>query len=142
MPLPCETKGILRLLRGVLSIHLLAVIAQATLAGMFLSGTATALSWHEMTARAVAAICLLQIVTTVLLRVRGGCPTWMLISAIAILLAEVLETYSGYRGILAVHVPLALGIFGGIMRQLFWTVRGTRSANETFQEGSTYESVN
>jgi hypothetical protein len=30
MPLPCETKGILRLLRGVLSIHLLAVIAQAT----------------------------------------------------------------------------------------------------------------
>jgi hypothetical protein len=135
MPLPCETKGILRLLRGVLSIHLLAVIAQATLAGMFLSGTATALSWHEMTARAVAAICLLQIVTTVLLRVRSGCPTWMLISAIAILLAEVLETYSGYRGILVVHVPLAMGIFGGVMRQLFWAVRETRSANEALQEG-------
>ena len=135
MPLQGETKGILRLLRGVLSIHLLAVIAQATLAGMFLSGSGTALSWHEMTARALAAICLLQIATTVLLRVRSGCPTWMLISAIAILLAEVLETYSGYRGILVVHVPLAMGIFGGIMRQLFWAVRGTRSANETLQEG-------
>jgi hypothetical protein len=45
---------------------------------------------------------------------------------IAILLAEVLETYSGYRGILVLHVPLAMGIFGGIMRQLFWAVRGTR----------------
>jgi hypothetical protein len=135
MPLQGETKGILRLLRGVLLIHLLAVIAQATLAGKFLSGSATALSWHEMTARAVAAICLLQIAATVPLRVRSGCPTWMLTSAIAILLAEVLETYSGYRGILAVHVPLAMGIFGGIMRQLSWAVRGTRSANETLQEG-------
>jgi hypothetical protein len=57
------------------------------------------------------------------------------ISVIAILLAEVLETYSGYRGILVVHVPLAMGIFGGIMRQLFWAVRGARSANETLQEG-------
>jgi hypothetical protein len=135
MPLQGETKGILSLLRGVLSIHLLAVIAQATLAGMFLSGSGTALSRHEMTARALAAICLLQIATTVLLRVRSGCPTWMLISAVAILLAEVLETYSGYRGILVVHVPLAMGIFGGTMRQLFWAVRGRHSANETLQEG-------
>ena len=111
MLLQGETKGILRLLRGVLSIHLLAVIAQA-----------------------VAAICLLQIAITALLRVRSGCPTWMLISAIAILLAEVLETYSGYRGILVVHVPLAMGIFGGVMRQLFWAVRETRSANEALQE--------
>ena len=135
MPLQGETKGILSLLRGVLSIHLLAVIAQATLAGMFLSGSGTALSWHEMTARALAGICVLQIATTGLLRVRGVCPTWMLISAIAILLTEVLETYSGYRGILVVHVPLAMGIFGGVMRQLLWAVRGTRSGNETLQEG-------
>jgi hypothetical protein len=130
-----ETKTVLSVLRVVLLIHLLAVIAQATLAGMFISGSGVALSWHEMTARGLVGICLLQIVIMVLLRVRGGCSTWMVISATAILLAEVLETYSGYRGILAVHVPLALGIFGGIMRQLFWALRGTHSANETFQEG-------
>ncbi len=135
MALPSETKRGLSLLRVVLSIHLLAVIVQATLAGMFLSGSVMALPLHEMTARALVGICLFQIAIAILLRVRGACPTWMLISAIAILLAELLETYSGYRGILAVHVPLALGIFGGIMRQLFWAVRGTRSANETFQEG-------
>jgi hypothetical protein len=134
MPLQGETKGGLSLLRVVLLIHLLAVIAQATLAGMFLSGSGVALSRHEMTGRAVVGICLLQIAITVLLRVRGECPTWVLISAIAILLAEVLETYSGYRGILVVHVPLAMGIFGGIMRQLFWAVRGTRPAIQTYRK--------
>jgi hypothetical protein len=135
MALRGEIRAVLSLLRLVLLIHLLAVVTQATLAGMFLSGSGVALSLHQMTARALVGICLFQIAITVLLRARGGCPTWVLISAIAILLAEVLEIYSGYRGILAVHVPLALGIFGGIMRQLFWAVRGTRSANETFQEG-------
>jgi hypothetical protein len=129
-----ETKGTLSLLRVVLLIHLLAVLAQATLAGMFLSGNGAALSRHEVAARVLVGICLLQIAITVLLKVRGGCPGWVFISAIAILLAEVLETYSGYRGILAVHVPLALGIFGGIMRQLFWAVHRTRSANQRLQE--------
>ncbi len=135
MALRSETKGILSVLRVVLLIHLLAVLAQGTLAGMFLSGSGVALSLHEMTARGLVGICLLQIAITVLLRARGGCPTWVLISGIGILLAEVLETYSGYRGILAIHVPLALGIFGGIMRQLFWVVRGRLSANETLQAG-------
>jgi hypothetical protein len=135
MVLQVETKQGLSLLRVVLVIHLLAVLTQGTLAGMFLSGSGMALSWHAMTARALVGLCLIQIALTVLLRVRGACPTWLPVAAIAVLLAEVLETYSGYRGILAVHVPLALGIFGGIMRQLFWVVRGTRSANETFQEG-------
>jgi hypothetical protein len=134
MHLRSETKGVVSVLRVVLLIHLLTVVAQATLAGMFLSGSVVALSWHEMTARGLVGICLLQIVITVLLRVRGGCPTWVLISGIAILLAEVLETSSGYRGILVVHVPLALGIFGGILRQLFWAIRGTLSANERLQE--------
>jgi hypothetical protein len=135
MVLRGEAKGVLSLLRVVLLIHMLAVTAQATLAGMFLSGSGMALLRHEMTARAVVGICLLQIAITVLLRVRGGCPTWMPISSIAVLLAEVLETYSGYRGILVLHVPLALGIFGGIMRQLFWAVRGAGSANRALQEG-------
>jgi hypothetical protein len=135
MALRSETRAVLRVLRLVLWIHLLTVIVQATLAGMFLSGSGMALSLHEMTARALVGICLFQIAITVFLIARGGCPAWVLISTIAILLAEVLETYSGYRGILAVHVPLALAIFGGIMRQLFWAVRGTRSAHETFQEG-------
>jgi len=135
MALRGETKGVLSLLRAVLLIHLLAVTAQAMFAGMFLSGSGMALSWHEMTARAVVGICLLQIAITVLLRIRGGCPTWVPISAIGILLAEALETYSGYRGMLVLHVPLALGIFGGIMRQLFWAIREAGLANRAFQEG-------
>jgi hypothetical protein len=28
-----------------------------------------------------------------------------------------------------VHVPLALAIFGGVMRQLFWAVRKTTAAS-------------
>jgi hypothetical protein len=116
----------LSLLRAVLLAHLLTVLTQGVLAGMFLSGNDTAVALHEITGRAVVGICLLQIVITIFLRARGWCPAWLLLYAIGILFAEVLETYTGYRRILVLHVPLAILIFGGIMRQLFWAVGTAR----------------
>jgi hypothetical protein len=128
MGLRSNTSKLLGPLRSVLVIHLLTVICLGTLAGMFLSGNATALALHEIGSRFLVGICLIQIVLTALLRMRGGSPAWLLPFAIGILVAELLETYAGYRRVLILHVPLAILIFGGIMRQLFWAV-GTVSAS-------------
>ena len=117
------------LLRVVLLVHLLTVVAEGALAGMFLSGSNT-VALHEIAGRVLVAICLLQIAITVVLKVRGRCPAWVLPSAIFIFLAEVLEIYAGYRRILVLHVPLAILIFGGIMRQLFWAVGTGRATTQ------------
>ncbi len=118
-----NTTSVFGALRLTLLVHLLTIIAQAMFAGMLLSGNGTAAELHALTARVLVGVGLLQIGLTVSLRIRGGCQAWVLFSAVGILLAEVLETWAGYHRILVLHVPLAIGIFGGIMRQLFWAMR-------------------
>jgi hypothetical protein len=54
------------LLQSVLVLHLLGVIAQAALAGHFLSGVDSAVPIHEVTGWAVAALGLVQIVIAVM----------------------------------------------------------------------------
>ena len=124
-----NTSKLIGPLRSVLAIHLLTVVLLGALAGMFLSGNDTAVALHEIASRFLLGICLLQIALTALLRARSRCPAWILFSAFGILIAELLETYAGYRRILVLHVPLAILIFGGIMRQLFWAV-GTASVSQ------------
>jgi hypothetical protein len=131
MGLRSNTSKLLVPLRSVLGIHLLTVVSLGALAGMFLSGNDTAVALHEIGSRVLLGICLLQIVLTALLRAGGKCPPWVLFSAIGVLVAEMLETYAGYQRILILHVPLAILIFGGIMRQLLWltgTVRASKAA--------------
>lgn len=118
-------------LRSVLAIHLLTVVFLGALAGMFLSGNDTAVALHEIASRVLVVVCLVQIALTVLLRARHACPAWMLPSAIGILIAELVEIYAGYQRILILHVPLAILIFGGIMRHLFWAVGTARASEET-----------
>jgi hypothetical protein len=130
MGLRSNTSKLLGPLRSVLVIHLLTVLSLGALAGMFLSGNATAFAFHEIGSRVLLGICLLQIVLTASLRVGGGCPPWVLFSAIGILVAELLETYAGYHRVLILHVPLAILIFGGIMRHLLWSVSTGRASRE------------
>ena len=120
--------------RILLVIHLVTVVSLGAFAGMFLSGNDTAVALHEVASRFLVGICLFQIVLTALLSARGGSPAWLLPSAIGILVAEILETYAGYQRILVLHVPLAILIFGGIMRQLFWAVGTERASKEVERE--------
>jgi hypothetical protein len=130
MGLRSNASKLLGPLSSVLVIHLLIVVSLGALAGMFLSGNDTAVAFHEIGSRVLLGICLLQIMLTVLLRAGGRCPPWVLFSAIGILIAEMLETYAGYQRVLILHVPLAILIFGGIMRQLSWTVGAARASKE------------
>lgn len=117
-------------LSRILILHLLLVAAQAFIAGSFMSGHDAAVLVHSLVARLILVTCVLQIAITILLHHRGGCPNWVLLSAFAILVCEVIQIYCGMRRSLVLHIPLALGIFGGIMSQVFWAIRESRSAKE------------
>jgi hypothetical protein len=125
-----STETLFNWLKRILIVHLLAVVAQAVTSGTFMSGNHAAVGAHVLVSRILLGICLLQIAVTIILRRRGGCPNWALISAFAILVFEGLEIYFGVRRELILHVPLALGIYGGIMRQAFWAIREVRTGRE------------
>ena len=137
MGLRRNTSKLLGPLRSVLVIHLLTVICLGTLAGMFLSGNATAFSaLHEIGSRFLVGICLIQIVLTALLRMRVDRRDGRLLFPIGILVAELLETYAGYR-----RVPHLACAFGNsdLRRHYAPAVLGRRDSTR-FQGGRAAES--
>lgn len=113
----------LAILRVVVTVHLLAVAAQAVLAGQFLSGIDHSVVFHEQTGWGVAALGLAQIVAAALLRSPRGSVLPFLLSGILILLAELLQVGTGYGRFLNVHVPLGAMILAGLTAQLVWVFR-------------------
>lgn len=104
-------------LRIVLSIHAFGALAQAMLAGEFLSGTDRAVFFHEYTAWMILTASLCQIALAGILARRSIFPLWMLIASIFVFLAETLQAVTGYGRFLSVHIPLGVVIFGTLAIQ-------------------------
>ena len=111
------------LLRVVLIAHTLALIAQSALAGEFLSGTDSIVKMHEWTAWLILALCLLQIALAAISMRSGVTSLWLLIGSVFILLAEALQTGTGYGRFLRVHIPLGVIAAGAVSLQLFSVFR-------------------
>ena len=109
-------------LRIVLALHALAVLAQAALAGQFLSGGETPVLLHEWTAWFVLALSAVQIILA-LWFVRLGGPLWLVVASVFILIAEALQVGTGYGRFLGVHIPLGVFVFGAVTWMLFLTFR-------------------
>jgi hypothetical protein len=58
----------------------------------------------------------------ILLRFMNLCPRWLVAASALLLIAEVAEFALGHLHHVMVHVPLGVGIFGGAVRQLVWSV--------------------
>jgi len=108
----------IKALRTVLVIHTLAICAQATLAGQFLSGEDSAVAVHEITGLIIPVICLLQIVLA--FRVA---PLSFSIATVAVFLCEGLQIGTGYGRFLSVHIPLSVVIAGVVVGQIVWAFR-------------------
>ncbi len=113
----------LQFLRIVLVVHLIGVLAQAVLAGQFLSGMDGAVYRHEVAGWSVLAVCLLQIVVATSLRVPHGGTLLFAVWTALIFLAETLQEGTGYARFLEIHVPLGVLILGGVAAQLVWVLR-------------------
>ena len=117
----------LQSLRLILGAHCCALLAQPSLAGEFLSGTDGVVKFHEWMGWAILVLCLFQIAAVVpAMRVRIV-SWWMLIGSVFILVAELLQTGTGYARFVRVHVPLGVILFGAVLLQTISVFRvGTR----------------
>ena len=110
------------LLRLVLSLHALGVLTQAIFAGQFLSGMEGPVVLHAWTAWFVLGLSAAQIVLAVVL-IRMGGPLWLVIASLFVVIAEALQTGTGYGRFLGVHIPLGVFIFGAMTWLVIWSIR-------------------
>ena len=110
-----------KIYRGVLIVNVTAMLLQSLFAGKLLGGDAGSLLLHERTAKFLVLLAVAQLMLAVYLRMRSNFPRWIPIASAGLLLGEVIEFAAGDLHKLAVHVPLGVAIFGGMLRQLLWS---------------------
>ncbi|MET8778438.1 hypothetical protein ABZV58_25835 [Nocardia sp. NPDC004654] len=113
----------LALFRAVTAAQAALVLSQAFLAGEFLSGHFEALAAHGRNGGLVALAMVVQTVAAILLWRRGSGPSWPVrTSLVQIVFAGALIPL-GEQRILAVHVPLAVGLAIGTALMTVWAWR-------------------
>jgi hypothetical protein len=106
------------LIRRLVIINLGLVALQAISAGFFLSGYGRATAIHAVVALALQAGAFLQAATAIVLWRRGRVPAWVAGLGIGLFVMVFLQVGLGYRKSFWLHVPIGVGIFGGLMRQV------------------------
>lgn len=114
--------------RAVVVLNLLIVFVQFGFAGQMLSGSDSAVSLHGITGTLLVVVALVQTGISVALRAKRIAPTWVVLTNLGLVLAEAAEDVLGHFHNLALHIPFAVAIFAGIMRQLFWSLQESRAA--------------
>ena len=105
------------LVRRVVVINLGLVAFQALSAGFLMSGYARALTLHAIVAVALQLGALIQAVAAVVLWRRRRVPAWVAGVSIGLLMIVFLQVGFGYRKLYWLHVPIGVGMFGGLTRQ-------------------------
>ena len=129
------------LLRVALTVHLLAVLAQPVLAGLFLTGDVDAIEVHGAVAIAI------ELLTTIIVGITIGYVTvgrgrlWTLAAIVGLFLLEGFQIGVGYARALQFHVPTGVVVVVGsvLLAAWAWTPsagrpRPTRTALPSLQE--------
>ncbi len=111
-------------LRSTAVLHLLGVLGQAILAGLFVTGDVDMLGWHRDNAGFTHVVLYLQLVASILLWRPGRGPAWPSWAAAALVAAETIQVAMGQDRVLAVHFPLGMAVFGAtsLLTVLVWRV--------------------
>jgi hypothetical protein len=107
------------LLRLVATAHLVLVLAQPVLAGLFLTGSVDAITAHGVVGSALAAVALVLIAATLLYVARRG-RLWVLPVVVLLFLAVGFQIGMGHARVLAVHVPLGVAIVTAAVLLVIW----------------------
>jgi uncharacterized membrane protein (UPF0182 family) len=107
-------------LRLVLSVHLLAVLAQPVLAGRYLTGDVDAIGAHGLIGSLLALVAMVVIVAALGYVLVGRGRLWILPVAVLLFLAEGFQIGYGYSRELNLHVPLGVGIVVGAVLLAAW----------------------
>ncbi|WP_345377871.1 hypothetical protein [Pseudonocardia yuanmonensis] len=95
-------------LRVLLTVHVLAVLGQPLLAGLYLSGDVDAIAVHGAVGSALAAVGLVLIAGAAAYVLAGRGRWWVLPATVALFFAEGLQVGFGYARQLGLHVPLGV----------------------------------
>ncbi|GAB3467563.1 hypothetical protein [Actinophytocola sediminis] len=96
-------------LRIVITVHLVLVLAQPVLAGLFLTGDIDAMTVHGTIGSTTAAFSMVLVAVSLLYVSRRG-RLWVLPVMVALFLTVGFQIGMGYARTLAVHVPLGVAI--------------------------------
>jgi len=99
-------------LRVLATAHLAGVLAQAALAGLFVTGDVDLLAWHRNNAGVTHGLLYLQLVAAILVWRPGRGPLWPVPASLAIVAAETVQVMVGQDRVIALHFPLGMAIFG------------------------------
>jgi hypothetical protein len=83
-----------------------------------MSGSVRALTVHATVAVALQFFALLQAVAAVVLWRRSRVPSWVAGVSIGLVVIVFLQAGLGYRKLYWLHVPIGVGLFGGLTRQM------------------------
>lgn len=109
-PAAARPRATLWLLRAALTVHLLAVLAQPVLAGLFLTGDVDAIAVHGAVGSGLAAVALVVAGCALAYVAAARGRLWLLLAAGALFLADGLQIGMGYSRQLQLHVPLGVAI--------------------------------
>jgi hypothetical protein len=106
-----------RWLRRLVLINLGLVALQALSAGFFMSGYGYATTIHGGVAHALQLGALTQAVASVVLWRQRRAPAWIARDGIGLFVTVLLQVGLGYTRQYWLHVPIGVGLFGGLIRQ-------------------------
>ncbi|MER7466776.1 hypothetical protein [Streptomyces sp. NPDC097981] len=111
----------LRLMRTATTLVLLDTLAQAALAGLFVTGDLDLLTWHSANADVLTALTLLLTAAAVLVWRRPGGPAWPAAASAALAVLVGAQQGLGEARVLAAHMPLGMAIFGLATALMCWS---------------------
>jgi heme A synthase len=118
------------LLRVSVTAVALLTFAQAVLAGSFLAGHYDTLALHRTNSTVAVAATALMLVTAVLHWRPGRGPFWPVLISLLYFAVIALQTFLGYRRLLAYHVPLGTALIAAAILLLVWVWRPIRRPHD------------
>ncbi|UBU15981.1 hypothetical protein [Nonomuraea gerenzanensis] len=125
---PAPRRWIVWSLRVTATGHLAGVLAQAALAGLFVTGDVDLLTWHRNNGGVTHSLLYLQLVASVLLWRPGGGAWWPAVAGVGLVLLETVQVVLGQNRVIAGHFPLGMAIFGLSAVFTAWAWLGFRRA--------------
>lgn len=107
-------------LRLLVTVHLVAVLAQPVLAGRFLTGDVDAITVHGRIGGSLAAVGIVLIALTLLYVLAGRGRLWVAPVAVVLFLADGIQIGAGYARNLALHIPLGVTIVVASVLLAIW----------------------
>jgi hypothetical protein len=104
-------------------INVVAMLMQAWFAGGIVGGMNSAPALHLGMAKFLVIWGGVQVMLALGMKAKGLAPRWLPIATAGVLAAEICEFGLGHFHSLVLHVPLAVAIFGGALRQFLWALR-------------------